>query len=471
VGSCYELLVPSRRNLAALVALPAAFAALTGPRALAASPPPSDRPNIILIVLDTFRADRIGARRDGKSLTPFLDEWAKRGLVFRKALSPADHTLQSHFAMLTGYPADAYGTPVDVPALSVVADMNAVGYDTIGLAANPSVDPATMSCVAPFQTFVSSPYVTATPVTEEIFERIQRYRLSPHVLDGTDMCLGKLLSSAQAMNERLRSVLESCEPRRGGRPVFLFMNFFDTHDVYMPPEGFGPSSERLWAAWPVNGDIRRFPVQGNNPRHLRQVAPYMYADNYTPGELRFLTELYDGDVRYLDAQLRETFQLLERHGLLHNSVVVLTADHGEALGEGGFLAHGLGGFLEKPFEVPLVIRGYGLSMKPTDPVSTLTHTDRIADSLRTWARTDEGRELPANTFRRAFNLDPLARIEFMPTLHRKAVPLASGNPGPAASATPDEAPAGATAQTKEAKEAKERNAEAIRRLRSLGYLN
>lgn len=450
-----------------MLVLLAAFAGLVGPRAQASPPPPNDRPNIILIVLDTFRADRIGARRDGKSLTPFLDEWAKRGLVFRKALSPADHTLQSHFAMLTGYPADAYGTPVDVPALSVIADMNAVGYDTIGLSANPSVDPATMSCVAPFQTFVSSPYVTATPVPQELFERIQRYRVPSRVLDSLDMCLGKLLSSAQVMNDRLEGVLGGCEPGRRGRPVFLFMNFFDTHDVYAPPAGFGPSADRLWAAWPVNGDIRGFPVQGNNPRHLRPVAPYMYADNYTAEGLKFLTELYDGGVRYLDAQLRRTFELLERHGLLRNAVVVLTADHGEALGEEGFLAHGLGGFLEKPFEVPLVIRGYGVPLKPADSVSALTHTDRLADSFRIWARTDDGREPPPNTFRRAFNLDPLARIDALPAGRRRTVPPASANPGSTSPATP-----ATTADEKaKTKEQRERDAEAVRRLRSLGYLN
>lgn len=455
----------SRVALASLLAaFPIGTAPASAAEAQAATP---SRPNIILIVLDTFRADRVGALRNGKSLTPFLDEWAKSGLVFRKALSPADVTPQSHFAMLTGYPADAYKTPVDVPALSVVADMNAVGYDTIGLSANPSVDPATMSCAAPFQTFVSSPYVTATQVPEELFERIQRYRVPTRVLDSLDMCLGKLLCSAEAMNERLEGVLEGCEPGRSGRPVFLFMNFFDTHDVYAPPAGFGPSAERLWAAWPVNGDIRGFPFQGNNPRHLRLVSPYMYADNYTPAQLKFLTELYDGGVRYLDAQLRRTFELLERHGLLRNAIVVLTADHGEALGEEGFLAHGLGGFLEKPFEVPLVIRGYGVSLKPTGSVSALTHTDRLADSFRIWARTDDGREPAPNTFRRAFNLDPLARNESHSAGHLLTVPLASSSSGSAAPATPTTTPD----EKAKTKEQRERDAEAIRRLRSLGYLN
>lgn len=465
------MLNPKRQLAGALVLLLAHRAGFAGVPAGTPAASPNGRPNIILIVLDTFRADRIGARKNGKSLTPFLDEWAKRGLVFRKALSPADVTPQSHFAMLTGYPPDALGTPVDVPGLSVVTELNAVGYDTIGLSANPSVDPATMNCVLPFQTFVSSPYVTATPVTAEIAERIQRHRITPREANGLDMYLGKLLSSAEAMNERLEGVLEGCEPGRGGRPVFLFMNFFDTHDVYLPPAGFGPSPDRLWKEWPVNGDIRGFPVQGNNPRNLRQVMPYEYADNYTAAGLQFLTELYDGGVRYLDAQLRHTFQLLERHGLLRNAVVVLTADHGEALGEGGFLAHGLGGFLEKPFEVPLVIRGYGISVRPTGPVSALTRTARVADSIRIWARTDDGRDPPPNTFRRHFNLDPLARIDSLPTLLRRDRPLASGNAISPAPATPSARQAATKKKDAPTKEERERNAELARRLRSLGYLD
>jgi arylsulfatase A-like enzyme len=424
----------------------------------AAPPPPRDgRPNIILIILDTVRADRVGPRKDGTTLTPFLDSWARGGLRFTRAMSPADVTPPSHFSMFTGLPGGLIGTSADTPEASVVAELNEAGYDTIGLSANPAVDPAALSSAKPFQTFRSSPYLTHTPIRAEVYETYVRHRLASNVVDGLDVPLAVTLASADEMNLRLEEVLSGCEPAGSRRPVFLFMNFFDVHDPYVPPPPFAVSAERLWKEWPVNGDIRHFPVQGRNPRGLRAVSPYMYADNYEPGQLRFLVSLYDRQVQYLDSRLRNTFETLRRHHLLENAVVVVTADHGEALGEEGFLAHGLGGFLEKPFEVPLLIRGYGRRLRPAGSLAARTQTVRITDSIRAWASLDVS---PPQAFRRSFNLDPLATLERPAVLPYRPQPVVQKRPAEPGTDRKEPAP-----------EQAKRDAELARRLRSLGYLN
>lgn len=195
-----------RQLAGALVLLLAHRAGFAGvPRGTPAASP-NGRPNIILIVLGTVRADAVGPRSNEKTNTPFLDAWGRKGIVFRKAISPVDYTSSSHFSMLTGAPPSLRGTAVDLPGLSVVSMLNDAGYDTLGLSANAAVDPGTLACASPFQTFVSSPYVTATSVSQEIFERFLLYRTgSGEHVAGQDSNLGSLLCSAEEMNVRLEA--------------------------------------------------------------------------------------------------------------------------------------------------------------------------------------------------------------------------------------------------------------------------
>lgn len=440
-----------------------------GHPAIATHAPPragSSRPNIILIVLDTARADRVGPQKNGTTLTPFLDALARRGLAFRNAFSPADATPASHFSMLTGYPAGAFTSSLDVPGLSVVSDLNQAGYDTVGLTANPNVDPATMSAIRPFQTFVSSPFVTPSDVTRDVYEQILKYRLGPpgdpRELDSS---LGKLLSSAESMNARLSDVLQRCGDGLSRRPFFLFLNLLDAHDPYVPPGRWAPSQQELMAEWPVNGDLRTH-VGGRKPGRLPVARPWQYATRFSPAGIRFLRELYDRGIQHLDSQLSLTFEILASHGLLHNTVVVVTSDHGEALGEHGYFSHSLateyGIYLEENFRVPLVIRGYDVLLRPMEKPGKKFDTSRIADSIRVWAGIGPVNAAEGfSTF--SANLDPIAVIEPMRPSDSPSKTIMTSS-SMAHNVTPP--PPGASPADR-----RQENKELIRRLRALGYLN
>jgi arylsulfatase A-like enzyme len=453
------------RRVTAILAVLLALAGFARLQVQASPPPLKGRPNIILIVLDTVRADAVGRQAGGESSnTPFLDAWARHGLVFTQARSPADLTLRSHFSILTGYPAGAYGSNVDTPQASVVAALNTAGYETLGISANPVVDPALMRSIEPFQTWAKSPWVTPTVLSRELWETAQRHDVQPAPVVpalGLEPIFAKLLTSAEVINDRLRALLSACHPSDGfARPVFLLVNFLDAHEPYFPPRSAGPSDSTLIAHWPRTGDLRRNrpesrpePVISGEAWSKENVPRWRRASDLNAHDIAFFRSLYDAEVRGLDARLAQTMRILDDAGLLRHAIVVVTSDHGEAFGEQGFLAHALelhGFHLPVLYHVPLLIRGYGLTLKPARRLNDAFSTAALADSFRIWA----GLTLAG------------------PDVDAIAVVTASKRPltAPAPAVTAPNTRTGPAKVHKTAEE-KERDQELARRLRSLGYLD
>ncbi|MEO8056581.1 MAG: sulfatase-like hydrolase/transferase, partial [Acidobacteriota bacterium] len=398
---------------------------------------------------DTVRADALGRRPGARSSnTPFLDAWSERGLVFTGALSPADNTPQSHFSMLTGFPAGAYTSEADRTTASVVHELNVAGYDTLGLSANGSVDPALMRSIAPFQSFVPSPAYRPTALSARLWDTLTRHDAEPHLQGGGfDSNLAKTLASAETINARLEELVSGCRPPGGfRRPVFLFLNFIDAHDPYFPPRSAGPDDSVLAAHWPLSGDLKRgrpesrvepaatgeVPTPENVPRWRR-------SSDLTARDLAFLRSLYDAEIRYLDTQLSETMRILSKAGL---AVI-------ERLSLDALEQHGI--HIPALYSVPLLIRGFGVSVTPVRRVSERFSTVGLADSFRSWAGLTRGV---------GPELDPIAVLR-PSAAKRRAAPL------PQAPATA--APPAASREPKSA-EQKARDEELARRLRSLGYL-
>ncbi|MBK9063678.1 MAG: sulfatase-like hydrolase/transferase [Acidobacteria bacterium] len=463
--SCVRPLVPGPgRRVAAILVLLAAFAGLAGPRAQASPPPPRDRPNIILIVLDTVRADALGRRAGARaSNTPFLDAWSKHGLAFTGALSPADSTPGSHFSMLTGYPAGVYTSEADRATASVVHQLNVAGYDTLGISANGSVDPALMHSIEPFQSFVTSPAFRPTALSAEGWDTLQRNDAVPQpVPHGIEPNLAKELASAETINERLTELLSVCRPPNGfRRPVFLFLNFVDAHDPYFPPRSAGPPDSDLASRWPLTGDLRRGrpevrpqPAESGEVPSRENVPRWRRATDLAPRDLEFLRSLYDGEVRSLDTRLAATMKILAAAGLLERAIVVVTSDHGEAFGEQGYLAHALeqhGIHVPELYQVPLLLRGYGVTLAPTKGLRERFSTASLADSFRSWAGLTRGV---------GPELDPIAVLS---SARRKRLDA------PKAVVAAPESTA-AKPRAPETAEERARDEELARRLRSLGYL-
>jgi arylsulfatase A-like enzyme len=149
-----------------------------------------------------------------------------------------------------------------------------------------------------------------------VLGKLGRYREFPRV-------------RAPSINERLLRWLGN----RPARPFFAFLNYFDVHEPYDPPPPFDTMYD------PVGDLIWRQKGQDTT--------------DYTPHELEQLRARYDGAIAYLDDQLGQLLQEMSSRGALENTVVIITSDHGEALGEHGGIGHF--GLQWRTLHVPLVV--------------------------------------------------------------------------------------------------------------------
>ena len=298
-------------------------------RRLAASRPrpAPGAPSVLLLILDTVRAAELSLYGYGRPTTPELERWAERGTVFERAFSAASWTLPSHASIFTGQPEFALDATnwdrlgPDWPMLAEV--LHGRGYGTAAFVANADYVGWDSGLTRGFEHYDDYPVslrtaVSATSLGRVIYpalhrilpKRLQRWDYLPHPVQ---------YRSAARIADAFLSRLDD----RPGTPFFAFLNFMDAHGPYTPPDSF----------------LHRY--QSPMPR---PVSPYVFIENppvrLTPTDLRPKQDKYDGSIAYLDAELGRLFRELERRGMLENTLVVLTADHGDEFAEHGFMGHG-----------------------------------------------------------------------------------------------------------------------------------
>ena len=322
---------------------------------------PKRLPNIIVITLDTLRWDRtsIDPAHDNDN-TPFLARLSRSGIVFNKAYSTADNTLRSHFSLFTGVRHGFQGD-YDIPENAFPYHLRKMGYETVAVTANPSLNPDTVSYLKCFDTyrFIANENrrVRLRPEMQEIFD----YYNAP-----SNKVSAILLSvDGKYVVPRVREVLAS----RREKPLCLFVNFLDPHDPYYPPKEFyDVSQEKI--LYDFYSDVRTRHI----PRWESMVPEEQIAEineqvrrcgnrrwalslDLGPEQLARYKARYDACIRYLDTQVAALFKTFKDFGIYEDSVVILTSDHGESFGEGGFIGHSLGmqGDTEVTTHVPFIL--------------------------------------------------------------------------------------------------------------------
>ena len=287
------------------------------------------RPNVLLIVMDTARADRLSCYGYGKKTTPTLDRIASQGVLFEQMIAAASWTLPSHATLFTGlYPRDhkTTGATGNLPAeLTTLAEaLAAAGYDTAGFSCNPWLTSAT-GLTQGFRTFL------------DVWRDPRPRRPGD---DGTEQASQLLLDWVDSAATR--------------RPFFAFVNFMEPHLSYDPPEGF----ERGFV--PAGADPAQV-AEVRGWQHPREVGYILRVPGFgvTPAQFGLLGGLYDGELAYLDSELGELFHGLEQRGLLKDTLLIVTSDHGEHLGDHALMDHKMS-LYDALIRVPLIIRYPGV---------------------------------------------------------------------------------------------------------------
>ncbi len=334
-------------------------------------------PSVLMIVMDTTSAQHLSTYGYAQPTSPNLDALATRSLVFERAVAAAPWTVPSHAAMFSGlYPAelgfDGEGLPHGMLAGSIAGDLRSAGRQTYGVTANPLLH-AVSDLDRGFQALWPATALEQ-PLAAKLWARLRDVRDD----DGFQTPATRITDLALDWLDRLST---------RGRPWFLFLNYLDPHSPYRPPAAerarFAPGID----ADAVDADIRSY-NSGRRP--------------LTPAVQYAISGLYDGEIAAVDAAVGRLLAELERRGFdASNLVVVVTADHGESLGERGFVGHLLG-MPDEVLHVPLLVSGPGVAAgrvsEPVQPVQLraslrailgLPPLPGIAPALPPWGRAPE----------------------------------------------------------------------------------
>jgi arylsulfatase A-like enzyme len=310
----------------------------------------SSRPNVIFVVLDTVRADRVSGLGYGRPTTPQFDDFLADATTFTDAVAQAPWSVPSHASLFTGeYPSE-HGTTVPRPVLSdgpVLAErLAAAGYETCGVSPNEYVRPAT-GFARGFEEFHTPGLTEPRLVADLLGPAVNWFTSTAAVRYPAEQAFTLVRSAGGTTTDppappaygTVETAADALD--RAGEPFFLFVNLFDAH----LPRSPAPEHRETF----VDDGLDDAPVVANERAYM--------AGEYDPDEraLRRMSQLYDADVRTLDDRFGALLDRLRAAGVYEDSLVVAVSDHGEHLGEFGLLGHQFSVF-DDVVSVPLGVK-------------------------------------------------------------------------------------------------------------------
>jgi len=334
------------------------------------------RPNLVMIVLDTVRADHMSVYGYERKTTPKLETFARAATLYRNAIATSDVTLSTHASLFTGlYPsfhgahytgeAAWQGVPLDSRVETLAETLSKSGYATASIAAN-------YGYLGPHfglqQGFAQSD--TRAPVllingSKRFFLRDRVRRLLAWAFPSREF------DRQTRMGEEITGdALRFLEPFRGGKgPFFLFLNYMDAHSPYVPPAPYDtmfPGLDSMFTHPKFNAMAEEV---------MREKRPIRDA------ERNHIISQYDGAIAYLDKQVGDILNRLKEWDLAGNTLVIVTSDHGEAVGDRFLLEHGGVSAYQEHVRVPLLIRYPGGQSQGLVVDETVSQVDVMPTSL------------------------------------------------------------------------------------------
>jgi len=319
------------------------------------------KPNVVLIVMDAVRAQNMSLYGYERETTPHLKEISKNCVLYKNAISTSYWTLPSMASLFTGTYVSRHslvtmGDVLDSRFITIAEMLKKEGYRTFGICRNPFISSFTgldrgfeilydyqqmrrraiKSIVYNFFSLRQSERehqnqlmksneksVRNTAVNKaSILQLLIKSKYLQDILWNIEGCIDK---SATYMNQRAKELIKKRKTRR--EPFFLYIHYNEAHTPYIIPRKFREKFS------PV--PLRRKPLYVNQHHQ----AYYSGKIKMGKSDFQILQILYDGAINYLDLKIYEIFLFLEKQELLDNTLLIITSDHGDCIGEHGIIFH------------------------------------------------------------------------------------------------------------------------------------
>jgi arylsulfatase A-like enzyme len=290
------------------------------------------RPDVILVTLDTTRADHLGVYGYDRDISPSLDRFARDSVTFRRAWATGAWTLPTHASILTGrYPSN-HGAHFDHSregvALSAVLEGD---FFAEHKASRLPEDEVTLAELLQEQGYATAAF-TGGPWLAPPFGLMQGYQVADTEIRDV---AGR---SAEELTDRCMRWLESIPL---DRPVHVLVNYFDPHSPYEPPPGY---DDLPGAGIPMDPEQNAIFINGGRELTAEQRSAAV--------------DRYDGEIRFMDHHFGRLIAALERLGRFEDALIIVVGDHGELFGEHGVMGHGRW-LYEGVMRVPLLVHHPG----------------------------------------------------------------------------------------------------------------
>lgn len=272
---------------------------------------PAGAPNILLLILDTVRGENLSLYGYPRPTTPNLERWARRGVVFDRAIAPSSWTLQSHASFFTGRLPHEMRTgflrPLGPTYPTVAAVLRHNGYRTAGFVAN--------QAYCSYESGLSRGFIEYSGYRISVKQALLSTELGQYLSDWDSQLILRTRDAKSAAD--VNGQFLKWQGGIPGRPYFAFLNYMEAHLPYRyTPDSLVRAFARDSATRIVDG--------------------------------------YDAAIAHLDREIGNLLDTLEARGALRNTIVIVASDHGELLGEHGLTDHGNGLWMQL-LRVPLLV--------------------------------------------------------------------------------------------------------------------
>ncbi|MBV8842598.1 MAG: sulfatase [Bryobacterales bacterium] len=316
------------------------------------SPARASTPNVVLIVMDTVRADHLSLYGYSRDTTPNLRQFARQATLYTRATAASDFTLATHATMFTGVYPDWNGAvnstvpnpialPVGTQYRTLAEVLRSRGYWSIETAANSGFLAAWTGLTKGFAIPDLRRPVTLSSADRPFYLRERAKRLLAHIFDTG--AFDRPHRIAADINRRAIDLLDAA--KSSGVPFFLFANYMDAHTPYVP-------------APPYNRQFSSTTDAPLDASALHDIKLQVDAAKRTlrPAESQYLIGKYDGGIAAEDSAIKALLDRLRELGLYDNTLIIVTADHGDTFGEHDLMDHFVGFVYQELVHVPLIVK-------------------------------------------------------------------------------------------------------------------